>query len=232
MKRFILLLFAAAAATGFTACNDTDGDYPRVFSFVTEHLVGGSTSDYYFEHDDGQTFYPGDKSRVAGYKGEEGRRAIIYYNFLKNAEPGYDNNVALYGISYPRKGSSQIVTEQEQLEKLGDAPVDLLTDRTTTRKWLNIGVGYQCYEYVKHSFALIRNDLADPAAQDEEDGFLNLELRHTNDGDTGGMQKQEYVSFDLDVFAADLEGKKGILLRVQTTFDGVRYFRIELPAEK
>lgn len=230
MKRIVLFLAVTVALLTVAACSDTDGDYPRTYSFVTERLAGGNASDYYFEHDDGQTLYPADRDRLPGYQGKEGRRSIIYYNFVNRSVTGYDHTIALYGVSHPRVGTTEVVTDPARLEALGDAPVELIVDRSTTRKWLNIGIEYACYEYGLHSFALIRNRTS--VANASQDGYLELELHHNAGGEIPGQPVQEYASFDLALFAADLAGRKGISLRVQTPLQGARTYRIDLAAEQ
>ena len=62
--------------------------------------------------------------------------------------------------------------------------------------------------------------------------YQNLELRRDAHGDEGGYNYDRYVSFKLDSFKEDLEGKKGIILRVNTRMNGVKYIKIELPREQ
>ena len=66
MKKFGLFLIAAIAVTAFTSCNDDDGGEPLRTLITTVRTLDGG--DYYFQRDNGETLYPGNKSRVPGYK--------------------------------------------------------------------------------------------------------------------------------------------------------------------
>ena len=109
MKKFGLFLIAALAGTAFTSCNDDDGDYPKYSPLITTvHSLDGG--DYYFQRDNGETLYPGDKSRVPGYKPDPDKtqRTIIWFNLLSGIE-GYDYNIALYNVENIFTGTSMIV---------------------------------------------------------------------------------------------------------------------------
>ena len=75
-------------------------------------------------------------------------------------------------------------------------------------------------------------DVTEIAPEYTEEGYLNLELRRDAHGDEGGYNYDRYVSFKLDSFKEDLEGKKGIILRVNTRMNGVKYIKIGLPREQ
>ena len=66
MKKFGLFLIAAIAVTAFTSCNDDDGGEPLRTLITTVRTLDGG--DYYFQRDNGETLYPGNKSRIPGYK--------------------------------------------------------------------------------------------------------------------------------------------------------------------
>lgn len=224
MKRFAYLLAACTLALFVTACDDTEGDYPRRYSFVTEHTIEGQAADYYFTHDNGQRFYPADRSRIPGFRAHEGRRAIIYYNFLKETSPGYDHDIALYEVAHPRIGASIDASDPDAPEFSDDASTELILDNlTTSRQWLNLGIGYHAQDTDHHAFSLVM----DEAADDADDGWLALTLYHSTEERTG-WDTTEFICFRLDPFAAALEGKQGIALRMRT-FGGERVYRIELP---
>lgn len=229
MKRFVLLLLAAVAST---SCNDTDGDYPAALSFATIQTIGDRASDYYFVKDDGVTLYPGDKSRIAAYAPEQEARVVVYYNFLKDPATGYDKNIALYAVNDVRIGRTAIVTTQEELDKLGEAKTDYdpfycqLTD-----KYINFRIGYYAADPSKHAFTLIRNEVAEPASEPTEPGYLHLELRHEDKGDHPARAWREWLSFPLDTFRDALEGMKGVVIRIETPGYGTQYIRLEAPAK-
>ena len=59
MKKFGLFLIAAIAVTAFTSCNDDDGGEPLRTLITTVRTLDGG--DYYFQRDNGETLYPGNK---------------------------------------------------------------------------------------------------------------------------------------------------------------------------
>ena len=203
MKRFGLFLLVTMAAAIFTSCNDSDGDYPRLSAFASVKPL--ENNDFYVVLDDGKTVYPGDKSRIGSYKAEEDQRVVIYFNLLNNKVEGYDYNMALYYIQDIYSGGTKVVTTQEEL--------DALEDDKTSFKEAFLNSNYLAPEYT-------------------EEGYLNLELRRDAHGDEGGYNYDRYVSFKLDSFKEDLEGKKGIILRVNTRMNGVKYIKIGLPREQ
>ena len=228
MKRFGLFLLVTMAAAIFTSCDDSDGDYPRLSAFASVKPL--ENNDFYVVLDDGKTVYPGDKSRIGSYKAEEGQR-VIYFNLLNNKVEGYDYNMALYYIQDIYSGGTKVVTTQEELDQLKDDNTSFMGARLNSN-FLTVGVGFNATDLTKHTFLLVRNDVTEIAPEYTEEGYLNLELRRDANGDEGGYNYDRYVSFKLDSFEEDLEGKKGIILRVNTRMNGVKYIKIELPREQ
>lgn len=139
MKKIGLLLLAAVAAAGLSSCNDTKVDQPGNMSFVTVRTL--STSDYYFVTDTDKRVYPGDKSRVGSYVAKDGQRALITFNVLENPAPGYDYNVALYGIANIYSSVARVVTSETELEELKDDAV-LVRDGRLLGSWTTLVVRY------------------------------------------------------------------------------------------
>ena len=230
MKRFGLFLLVTMAAAIFTSCNDSDGDYPRLSAFATVKTL--ENNDFYFMLDDGKTIYPGDKSRLGAYKAEEDTRAIIAFNLLNNKVEGYDYNMALYYIQDIYSGGTKVVTTQEELDELPDENTSYI-DHRDNRNYLNLCIGFNATDLTKHTFLLVRNDVTEIAPENKHEGYLNLELRHDNGGDKGQYNcKNFYASFKLDEFKEDLKGKSGIILRINTRLNGVKYKIIDLPKEE
>ena len=229
MKRFGLFLLVTMAAAIFTSCNDSDGDYPRLSAFATVKTL--ENNDFYFMLDDGKTIFTGDKISLGAYKAEDATRANIALYLLNNKVEGYDYNMALYYIQDIYSGGTKVVTTQEELDALED-------DKTSFREaflnnnYLNVWIGFNACDLTKHTFLLVRNDVTEIAPEYTEEGYQNLELRRDAHGDEGGYNYDRYVSFKLDSFKEDLEGKKGIILRVNTRMNGVKYIKIELPREQ
>lgn len=227
MKKLGLFLITSLAAVFFAACNDSDGDYASQWAFVSVSPL--ANNDYYFRLDDGKTVYPGDKSRTGAYNAKADQRAIIFFNYLKDAAEGYDYNVALYGVQNIYSGETRTVSTETEVKELP-------TDRTSfvgaklNDNYLNLGIGFNASDLEKHCFLLVENTFTQIASENKEEGYLNLELRHDADGDTSGYDYMDrYVSFRFgDDFKALLKDKKGIILRVSTRLNGDQYIKIEL----
>ena len=93
MKKFGLFLIAATLVMAFVSCNDDDSKPLRTLITTVRTLDGG---DYYFQRDNGETLYPGNKSRVPGYKPDPDKtqRVIILFT-LENGIANYDYNIDL-----------------------------------------------------------------------------------------------------------------------------------------
>ena len=70
-------------------------------------------------------------------------------------------------------------------------------------------------------------DLADEDS--EEDEFINLEFRHNNEGDYPQTLGEGYVSFRLDKIKEQMEGKKGLRIRVNTLYGGIKTYEVKFP---
>ena len=218
MKKFGLFLIAAIAVTAFTSCNDDDGGEPLRTLITTVRTLDGG--DYYFQRDNGETLYPGNKSRV----------------------PGYDYNIDLYFVENIYTGTSEIVTDAARLEELGSAKTGFQSNTfNLTKEWLTFYALYPVSDNSKHTFTVIVNEVKDEgekgdggAEQSEaaETDYLQLELRHNPGGDTQGYTDGYYVSFDLTPLAERLEGKKGVVLHIETNKNGPQEIKLDLLQKK
>lgn len=229
MKKIGLLFLTALLSLTLPACND-DGDYPYVYGLITTvHTLGDK--EYYFERDNGQTLYPSEKS--ATFEAEEGKRAVIYFDLLEGI-PDYDYNIRLYRAEEIYTGPSAIVTTQEELDRQGGDcagfPAAYWQYFNLTPKWLTLYLLYPVTDNSKHTFSVIVNKVEAP--EQTEEGYLNLELHHSAGGDVPGYTQGYYVSFDLTPIAAELEGKKGVILGIETCENGTKHIKLDLPQEQ
>lgn len=226
MKKLGLLFVPVLAAALLCSCNDDDGDYPRYTPLITTvRTIDESGSDYYFQRDNGQTLYPSDKSRVPAYRATDRQRAVIWFNLLQGIQ-GYDYNIALYAIQEIYTGTSEVVDDPARLEELGDSPTSITPAYCNmSDEWLTLYVGYPVIDNTKHDFTLIVNNVDEP--EESNEGYLDVELRHSAGGDLTGYTQWYYVSFDLTPIAARLEGKQGVTLKIKTQQNGTKYLRID-----
>lgn len=89
---------------------------------------------------------------------------------------------------------------------------------------------YPVTDNSKHTFSVIVNKVEAP--EQTEEGYLNLELHHSAGGDVPGYTQGYYVSFDLTPIAAELEGKKGVILGIETCENGTKHIKLDLPQEQ
>lgn len=241
MKKFGLLLIAAMAVIAFTSCNDdSDGDYPRYTPLITTvHTIGGEdgerSTEYYFQRDNGETLYPGDKSRVPGYKGKERQRAIVWFNLLSQKVEDYDYNIALYAVDEIFTGTSKVVETEDELKALGTAPTGFNNREdffNLSKEWLTFFALYSVRDNSKHTFTLVVDKSGTTEFKESAEGYLDVVVRHDAGGDTNGYDTGFYISFDLTALAGELEGKKGINLLLPTRDNGDKEIKLDLPKEK
>lgn len=221
MKKFGLMLITAAALLG--ACNDNDGDYAAYAFFVT--VKTGAGSEYYFQTDDEKTFYPSDRSRIAGYEARDGQRAILWFNLLPDAVTGYDYNIAAYYIEDIYTAAAQVMT-QEELDAQPDERVSPI-DAQLSKTHLTLRLSYPVTDNTKHRFHLIRVH-SEGEQTPAYPGYLDVELRHDAGGDTPGSERACYISFSLEELQESMQGMKGLTMRVRIDTDRIIYPQIKL----
>ena len=232
MKKFGLFLIAAIAVTAFTSCNDDDGGEPLRTLITTVRTLDGG--DYYFQRDNGETLYPGNKSRVPGYKPDPDKtqRVIIWFT-LQNGIADYDYNIDLYFVENIYTGTSEIVTDAARLEELGSAKTGFQSNTfNLTKEWLTFYALYAVRDNSKHTFTLAVDKSGTTEFKESAEGYLDVVVRHDAGDDAGGYDSGFYVSFDLTDIAAELEGKKGINLLLPTRENGDKEIKLDLPQEK
>ena len=72
----------------------------------------------------------------------------------------------------------------------------------------------------------------DSAAENEDntdDEYINLEFRHNSERDSPDHLGEGYVSFKLDKIEEQIEGKKGLNIRVRTLYDGIKNYKVQFP---
>ena len=237
MKKIGLFLIAAMAVFAFTSCNDDDGGEPLRTLITTVYTIGGEEgetgTDYYFQRNNGEKLYPGDKTRIPNYKGKERQRAIIWFKLLEERVPDYDYNIALYAVDEIFTGKAQVVDTAEELEELGTAKTGFQNGTfSLSKEWLTFYALYAVRDNSKHTFTLAVDKSGTTEFKESAEGYLNVVVRHDAGDDAGGYDSGFYVSFDLTDIAAELEGMKGINLLLPTRENGDKEIKLDLPQEK
>ena len=168
---------------------------------------------------------------------ENGQRAFVIFNELEQPVNGYDYNIQVRDIT--KVLTKEIVTmddEENTEEKIGDDKIN------ATYMWISkdkkyLTIEFQYYgthsEDKKHFLNLvINNKEADSAAENEDntdDEYINLEFRHNSERDSPDHLGEGYVSFKLDKIEEQIEGKKGLNIRVRTLYDGIKNYKVQFP---
>lgn len=226
IKKYMTRLLASVlciGSLGLHSClDDTENDYSRLTIGTIEVI---EKNDYYFALDDGTTMYPGDTTNIHNYTPVTGQRAIIYFDLLDEKVPGYDYNALVYRIE-------DILTKDiyfmpaEKEDSIGDDRINL------NNVWISgnyVNIQYQFYYNEEsgktHMLNLVVNEGSEVTG-DEED-YLTLEFRHNAYRDEQRTPGKGLVSFKLDNLARELEGKKGLNIRINTLYDGIRYRKVD-----
>ena len=74
---------------------------------------------------------------------------------------------------------------------------------------------------------LIVNETSD--GKNDKEGYITLEFRQNAYDDEPLMPGQGLVSFKLDKIEEQIEGKKGLNIRVRTLYDGIKNYKVQFP---
>ena len=239
MKKFKFIAFIFAIMTTmpiFQSCLDDDNNPSDLFVISTINMISQDSKDFYFTLDDGKKMYPSNGQGWNGLDFVDGQRAFVTFNELEEPVGGYDYNVQVKQIN--KILTKDIVTmddEENTEEKIGDDKIN------ATYMWINkdkkyLTIEFQYYgthsEDKKHFLNLvINNPVPAPTADEEdaEDEYIDLEFRHNSEGDYPQTLGEGYVSFKLDEIKDQTEGKKGLRIRVNTLYGGVKTYEVKFP---
>lgn len=205
------------------SCLDDDG--PSYSDLTIATLKATDADSYYFGLDSGRKMYPGDNSAVRNYPIVDGKRVFVWFHQLEEQVPGYDYNIQVVQMD-------SILTKD--IIPLTKATADSIGDNKINVTYHWIAQGYLTMEFQyygtrnpnkKHMLNLVHNE--DTELVDEE-GYINLEFRHNAYEDNSGSLGEGIVSFKLDKVAEEMKTAKGLKIRVNTIYDGIKYQKIEL----
>lgn len=239
MKKFKFYVFIFAimiAMPLFQSCLDDDDSPSDLLVISTIDMISQDSKDFYFTLDNGEKMYPSNGHAWNGADFVKGQRAFVIFNELEEPVSGYDHNVQVKQIK--KILTKDIVTmddEENTEEKIGDDKINA-TYMWITKDKKYLTIEFQYYgthsEDKKHFLNLVINNTQPaPAANEgnEEDEYINLEFRHNNEGDYPQSLGEGYVSFKLDEIKDQMEGKKGLRIRVKPLYGEVKKYEVKFP---
>lgn len=223
MKRlkFAILILCLALVPFLQSCLDDDNDGSSL-AIATIKVIEGRN--YYFAIDGGEKMLPGDTTNIRNYKVKDGQRAFVYFNLLDDKVQGYDYNAKIeYIENILTKGI--IPMTAATADSIGDDRI------TATEIWiaggyLNIEFQILGTSYPKklHMVNLVQNQIGNENA---EEGYISLEFRHNAYDDSPDRLGVGFVSFKIG--SLTLNAEKGLKIRVNTIYGGVKYYKIDFP---
>lgn len=236
MKKFkftltAYLLIALTTISMQSCLNDWDNNYEdyNATSIAIGTLKIIENKDYYFNLDEGGKMYPGDTTYVHNYSLVDGQRVFVHFLPLEEKVAGYEYNAQIYKIENILTKDIIPLTE-ETADSIGNDRIN------TTDIWIAGGclnIQYQLYYSPgldkKHMLNLVTNETSNSPATDED--YVNLEFRHNAYNDIQQESGWGVVSFKLDNIAEQMEGKKGLKIRVNTIYDGEHIVTVDFNAD-
>lgn len=206
-----------------------ENKYPSLFAIGTIKVIEGNN--YYFNLDEGSKLYPGDTTALHNYAVANGQRAFIYFDKLSEKKEGYEYNAQIKHIeNIPTKDIYSMPADKA--DSIGDDRINIIEPLWVSGDYLNIK--YQIYhsnnKEKPHLLNLVINEesTVGPGKPD----YLNLEFRHNAYNDTPVILGTGLISFKLDDMGSLLEGKKGLNIRVNSIYDGVKYIIFKFEEKK
>lgn len=234
--KFIAFIFATIATVPFLqSCNDDD-DSPNDQLVISTINTIQDSKDFYFTLDNGKTMYPGNPQGMGSKAYENGQRAFVIFKELNEPVNGYDYNVEVKRIQEILTKEIVTMGEGENTEEnIGDNNIN------TTFMWITQDHKYLTIEFQyygthqddkKHFLNLVINPSDTESTTDSDNDYIDLEFRHNNEGDYPERLDEGYVSFKLDKIKEQIEGKKGLRIRVNTMYNGVKFYEVKFPSKK
>lgn len=214
-------LVAVLTLTTMQSCLDDDWnkDYPSYFAIGTLKVIEGN--DYYFALDEGSKLYPGDTTFIHNYIIRDGQRAFVYFDKLDEKKEGYGYNAQIKRIENILTKDVYVMPADKN-DSIGNDRINLIEPMWIADNYLNIK--YQLYhsnnDDKKHMLNLVVDEKELGATAHPE--YLMMELRHNAFDDSPAMMSSGLVSFKLDSISDLLQGKKGLLIRYNSIYDGNR----------
>lgn len=242
MKRCKLATFilftATIMMTTLQSCLSNEDRLPELLVISTINQISPDGKEFYFTLDDGKKMYPDNAQEWSNDDWVEGQRAFVIFNELEDPVNGYDFHIEIKQITdILTKDIVRMGEDGNNEENIGDDKIN------TTYMWINKDNKYLTIEFQylgthnenkKHFLNLVVNDKetsVTPAVEEEsmEDEYVNLEFRHNSEGDEPQHLGEGYISFKLDKIQERMKGKKGLRIRVNTLYGGVKMYEVKFP---
>lgn len=235
--KFIAFIFAVTTATLiFQSCLDGNDGPSDLLVISTINKINQESKDFYFTLDNGEKMYPNNGHEWNNAQFADGQRAFVIFNELETPVNGYDHHVQVKQINeILTKDIVEMDDDENTEEKIGDDKINTTDMRINKdNKYLTIEFQYYGTHSAdkKHFLNLvIPQTEAAPATEDGsgKDEYINLEFRHNSEGDYPQALGEGYVSFKLDKVKDRMEGKKGLRIRVNTLYSGIKTYEVEFP---
>ncbi|MDD2646091.1 MAG: NigD-like C-terminal domain-containing protein [Bacteroides sp.] len=219
----VALLFALIA--GFSSCS-TDNDNYWV-AIGTYRALENNHFYIEFEEDNQiQKMYPGEVSNLNLRDIEDGQSVYVYYDLLKEDEPGYDLNAKIYALVNILTKDIIPLTEATE-DSIGNAAINIVDSKISLNdEFLHISFQYRYdpYSSIRHMLNMV---IPEEGVDQTPDGeFINLEFRHNDNGDYGNDIAFGYVTFRLREIADEMKTKKGIRIKYKSINEGSKTVEI------
>lgn len=220
----IASLFTLLTLPFLQSCLDDDDKKYSQLTIGTIEVIEGQ--DYYFSLDAGGKMYPGDTTQINNYPLKSGQRTFIYFDLLDEKVPGYDYNAIIYRIENILTKDILRVPTDESEENLGNDRINI-TNIWISDNYLNIQyqLFYDDTSNTKHLLNLVLNE---QHSADDEEEYLTLEFRHNAYKEKENRLGSGLVSFKLEKIDELLQNKKGINIRYNSLYEGIKNKSIEL----
>ena len=239
MKKFKFIAFIFAIMTTtliLQSCLDDNDGPADLLVISTINKISQDSKYFYFTLDNGKKMYPNNGQEWNSAEFAEGQRAFVIFNELETPVNGYDYNVLVKQINeILTKDIVEMDDDENTEEKIGDDKINTTDMRINKdNKYLTIEFQYYGTHSAdkKHFLNLvIPKAEAAPTTEDGsgKDEYINLEFRHNSEGDYPQTLGEGYVSFKLDKIKDRMEGKKGLRIRVNTLYSGIKTYEVKFP---
>lgn len=210
MRKFKFLFVVAMLSTLFLQSCNSKVDGPSMYSLVTirESMM---SSKWYAVVDNGDKIYPGNLTRVQGYKPVDGQRAMLYFTPMEEKVDGFTYNADVYQIENIPTKNIQVVTETSVLDTLGKARVAIGTT-WIGGGYLNSNLILPGTYYTQHYVNLVSNEIGSRSSEDPDYVYLDLFVKVKGSNNDQMGQTPRSICFNLGEYDPKTLGKKGIKL--------------------